>query len=584
MMVLALVFCIGENSSILPDHNNWREDGESLPITYTPAKIVLRALVSALQVEWFLSKRKATVAEIHVFHVVLRNTAINLHELYQLKQFVTKRKQYRNKGSISSLRAKDITTSHLYFKGVKFHYLQKMAGNQLLFGMFGIGKDTERTELSHKATVKAPLEGISNQRNGRLVECARFMQKSVHAKCMAEKLRATNAMDEEVHNHEQKGKGVVESPGRNETGRIRESQGQASKSFKRQQIISGKSRFITSDPSFTGFPFLHPRVDLQILHVAIHEFASDKRNVDKKQHDMLVRALQCVPPTKDKICKLFLTEGLKISTTARCGDLDSTGVYIIRCNQMYSDDCRSRLADRTSHAVHNFVFVSERGVLNLVRLLGLIQCEQYNEPQGGKKEVVEAREYCCAVVMSKQPKGYLPFDRYGYRFLQAHGVDYPDIRIFPCDCIAYPAYCVPTNPKDFRTVENLSDSSVSFYNISMSRVLCEYQDYTDLLRLNSDHVKAFRNVAEMNIINEKLLVDVKCVRDRDIALKERKKEQTKIKRQEAAKLKAETRRLLNAERGIDVAEDNLDTSSSESERGEDVFEYGDEEEAVVNFL
>jgi len=41
---------------------------------------------------------------------------------------------------------------------------------------------------------------------------------------------------------------------------------------------------------------------------------------------------------------------------------------------------------------------------------------------------------------------------------------------------------------------------------------------------------------------------VKCVRDRDIALKERKKEQTKIKRQEAAKLKAETRRLLNAER------------------------------------
>ena len=584
MMVLALVFCIGENSSVLPDHNNWRADGESLPITYTPAKIVLRALVSALQVEWFLSKRRASVAEIHVFHVVLRNTAINLHELYQLKQFVTKRKQYRNRGSFSSLRAKDITTSHLYFKGVKFHYLQKMAGNQLLFGLFGIGKDTERTELSHKATVKAPLEGISNQRNGRLVECARFMQKSVHAKCMAEKLRATNAMDEEVHTHEPKEKRVVESTGGKETGRIRESKEQASKSFKRQQIISGKSRFITSDPTFTGFPFLHPRVDLQILHVAIHEFASDRRNMDKKQHDMLVRALQCVAPSTNQISKLYLTEGLKISTTARCGDLDSTGVYSIRSNQMFSDDCRSRLADRTSHAVHNFVCVSERGVSNLVRLLGLIQCEQYNEPQGGKKELVEAREYCVAVVMSKMPKGYLPFDRYGYRVLQAHGVDYPDIRIFPCDSIAYPAYCVPTNPEDFRTVENLSDSSVSFYNIPMSRVLCEYQAYTDLLCLNSDHVKAFRTVAEMNVINGKLLDDVKSVHDRDKVLKERKKEQTKIKRQEAAKLKAETSRLLKKDRGIVVAEENLDSSSSGSERGKDVFEYGDEEEAVVNFL
>ena len=584
MMVLALVFCIGENSSVLPDHNNWRADGESLPITYTPAKIVLRALVSALQVEWFLSKRRATVAEIHVFHVVLRNTAINLHELYQLKQFVTKRKQYRNRGSFSSLRAKDITTSHLYFKGVKFHYLQKMAGNQLLFGLFGIGKDTERTELSHKATVKAPLEGISNQRNGRLVECARFMQKNVHAKCMAEKLRATNAMDEKVDTHEPKGKRVVESTGEKETGRIRESKEQASKSFKRQQIISGKSRFITSDPTFTGFPFLHPRVDLQILHVAIHEFASDRRNMGKKQHDMLVRALQCVAPSTNQISKLYLTEGLKISTTARCGDLDSTGVYSIRSNQMFSDDCRSRLADRTSHAVHNFVFVSERGVSNLVRLLGLIQCEQYNEPQGGKKELVEAREYCVAVVMSKMPKGYLPFDRYGYRVLQAHGVDYPDIRIFPCDSIAYPAYCVPTNPEDFRTVENLSDSSVSFYNIPMSRVLCEYQAYTDLLCLNSDHVKAFRTVAEMNVINGKLLDDVKSVHDRDKVLKERKKEQTKIKRQEAAKLKAETSRLLKKDRGIVVAEENLDSSSSGSERGKDVFEYGDEEEAVVNFL
>jgi hypothetical protein len=210
-----------------------------------------------------------------------------------------------------------------------------MAGNQLLFGMFGIGKDTERTELSHKATVKAPLEGISNQRNGRLVECARFMQKSVHAKCMAEKLRATNAMDEEVHNHEQKGKGVVESPGRNETGMIRESQGQASKSFKRQQIISGKSRFITSDPSFTGFPFLHPRVDLQILHVAIHEFASDKRNVDKKQHDMLVRALQCVPPTKNKICKLFLIQQQPDVVTWTPLECTSSGV--IKCILMTAE-------------------------------------------------------------------------------------------------------------------------------------------------------------------------------------------------------------------------------------------------------
>ena len=143
---------------------------------------------------------------------------------------------------------------------------------------------------------------------------------------------------------------------------------------------------------------------------------------------------------------------------------------------------------------------------------------------------------------------------------------------------------MPTNPEDFRTVENLSDSSVAFYNIPMSRVLCEYQAYTDLLCLNSDHVKAFRTVAEMNVINEKLLVDVKSVHDRDKVLKERKKDQTKIKRQEAAKLKAETRRLLKEDGGIVVPEENLDSSSSGSERGKDVFEYGDEEEAVVNFL
>ena len=98
-VVLALIFSIGEDSSVLPDHNDWREDGAAFDLEETPAKICFRALVSALQAVWYLSKEDASVEEIHTCHVVLRNAAIHAHLLHRLKQFVVNRKLAHKEGS-----------------------------------------------------------------------------------------------------------------------------------------------------------------------------------------------------------------------------------------------------------------------------------------------------------------------------------------------------------------------------------------------------------------------------------------------------------------------------------------------------
>ena len=116
-VILALIFCIGEDSSVLPDHNEWREDGESMSLEETPAKICLRALVSALQIIWFLGKDDATESEIETCHIVLRNGAINAHLLHRLKQFVCNRKTPAKQGSriFKVWKTSELTLSYFVF-------------------------------------------------------------------------------------------------------------------------------------------------------------------------------------------------------------------------------------------------------------------------------------------------------------------------------------------------------------------------------------------------------------------------------------------------------------------------------------
>ena len=518
-IVLAFIFAIGSDSAVLPDHNRWRTDGASIDPAATPAKIALRALISALQVQWFLSKTEATIAEINVFHIFLRNTAINANQLYRLKQFVINRgnNPKRDKGIYPPLRSKDITSQHLYYHGVKFHYMTLLACFQRLNGLTGSGKDTECSESFHKKVVKAPLEAISNQTAGRLLECARFIQKQLHAECMMHKRRLTieselceNGQSESVDSSSSLDDDFLACPV------VKMVQ---SKCFKSQILTCSGHMFYTGDKFFFGHPFLHPRISLSCLNELFHIYHSRliiSSLVVENEHLYLGLALKIhssprvlmpipLPPV------LILTEAVKRSSTIRCGDLKSSGgSYFIRSTQSYTDDRRGPIEGRTSHAINSFCFI--QGVVDqriaLVRVLGIISME-HTRKDGPNPPTCVPVVYLVVVVMTKVARGYLPFDRYKYSFID-HGPtsSYLDVRIVKADNITSPAFCVPEKADDFRVVDDLQTDHPCYYCISPKRVMSTYYTYDELLMLNTVDVDPTRTILQMNQLNHELEVDV----------------------------------------------------------------------------
>jgi hypothetical protein len=530
---------------------------------------------------WYLSKRSATVREIEVFHIALRNAAIQSHQLYRLKQFVlnrpTKLIPRRNSGKYVPLRLKDLKISHFIFGGIKMHYLLKMAFYQLFLGLGRTAaKDTEISESSHKYIVKAPLEAISNQHSGRTLECARFLQKRTHARGLIRKVEDTDLI--------RGGDGEDEAPepdGRRGCPELWKFRVKQLKS--REVKVEGQSFVWTvaksSDVLVSGFPFLHPSVTFQVLWAVMADYLKDL-----SAHEAAVAATERRGWTQDRLrlsdclglsdsggpsTRVILTEGFRCTTELRTGDIPASGAFFVRSTQEYCDDRRVRVTQRESHSIHSFVFMNFGGMIKLVRVLGCFQLDR------GKGTLCNF--YCCGIIMQLTPPGYLPFDRYQYRLVPAGvvgggvaGADIapsiPDIQLFNLHDIVSPAFCVPTNPRRFQATDDLFDTSVFYYCIPPSRVLCQSESYQDLMSRNSPHLNVFRSVADMNDVNSKLEQDVdefNNVLEQRSALKKAKAAERR--REKAAQKRKRDRREHS---------DTSDSSSSSEEEDEERDDNG----------
>jgi len=490
--------------------------------------------VSTLTVVWYLNKKEASLAEIEVCHVVLRNAAINAGLLYRLKQFIINRPKKPPRGGkhYPRLKSKDLTIAHFYFGGIKFYYLTQLACFQRLYGLYGSGKDTELTESFHKKVVKQPLESISNQFGGRLVECARHMQKHAHAECMnfKSKLSGDKITDPSCDSDDEENK--------DDDVECHFMKKSRSKAFKKQLLHVTESAFHTKDVSFSGFPWLHPFVTLESLFslLTIHRNGLSVDSGKRAEYMVLKQALR--KSDRKQWAKLILIDGYKLSSVLRCGDLDLTkGEYFIRSCQTYQDDRRGPIAQRTSHAINSFVFAKLGEGVELVRILGIVLCEDERARENGQEVAV----YCVVVVLSPAAEEYLPYDVYEYKLLHEVMKTHPDLRIVNTDSITSPCFCVSVQPDNFRTVDNFTTSTPRFYCIPPSRINPRQESYTDLLvRCNTSTVDAFRSVADMNDINSKLGEDVaKFTLDNNAkklektaAAKERRKEKAAKKRLE----------------------------------------------------
>ena len=449
-------------------------------------------------------------------HVLSRNCAINSNVLYRLKQFVLNRRKNVKKFNSTKLSkgypaipASEMTIHHFYYGGVKFHYMTLLACFQRLFGLHGSGKDTEKTECFHKVAVKAPMLAISGRTGSRLLECAKVMQKAAHAACMMEKVKLTQEHDQ------------VSSPSPSEDDDRHHKQARRQsqiKTFKKQIIEMDQATFRGLDDSCTGSPFLHPIVTLEVLFAAFVQYLHGKKEADLDEDEcrLLMRAfdsnqhrLMCgdVVPVK-----WLLTECLKLSTHIRCGDLVTTkGLFYLRSTLQFKDDRKGPIAGRTFHGEHSFVFVSAGvEVHKLVRVLGIVVCED--------NLVSHREEFFIGVVLARAEKGYLPYDQYGYCFIGTRRFEsHPDIQIFNCRSIVYPAWCMPVNPLEFRDLRDLISHNKLYYCITPSRVLCNAPRYDDLCRFSTEQVNAFQEVVEMNRRNEDLKAEVAAFRVADVA-------------------------------------------------------------------
>ena len=533
-ILLAVIFSIGTDSAVLPDHNRWRSDHADVGATETPARIVLRGLISTLELLWFLGKAEATIPELEVCHIVSRNTAINLNAAYTLKQFVLNRSKRpkRNCGMYPSLPISDITIHHFYYHGVKFSYMTTLACFQRLFGLTGSGKDTELTESFHKKVVKAPLEAISNNTAGRDLECARYMQKTVHAECMMQKTVLTNEVE--------KIEGILLP-----SFLALEDSSFRCKSFRRQLLSCKAGRFCTPDPSFIGHPFSHPRISLEILHLTFCYYhrnliASSTSNAIRSEQYNLGLVLKLHAPStggvsanQQPLPKLFLTEAVKMSSQLRCGDLKHTrGDYFIRSTQEYCDDRRGIGSERTFHALNSFCFANiPDGRYSLVRILciGLLE--------GTNTSLV----YCLVVVMTRAKPGFLPYERYKYSFVDdGSSPPYADVFLLNADNISCPAFCVSVNPTRWRAVDDLLSDGELYYCIPPQRVLCKKETYEEMLSLNSTKFDAFRSVIKMNDINRSLEERVAAFNATASDKKEERMAAAAERRKEKAQEKKET--------------------------------------------
>jgi len=490
--------------------------------------------VSALEVHWYLEKRQATLWELDVFHVVLRNAAINANLLYRLKQFVLNRRKKPKRLSkiYPVLKDRDITIHHFYYGGVKFHYMTFFACFQRLFGLHGSGKDTEKTESFHKQSVKAPMQSISNHSGNRLLECAKEMQKSAHAACMMEKVKATQlgavddndvaSADDERDDHTKR-------------KRFR------SQCFKKTNIVVGRRTFRGLDAAFNGSPFLHPIVTLQLLFAAFVEYLTMLERADGETgHVLFLRqALGENPEISYHGNRSFswtLVEGLKLCSDLQCGDLlTADGNFFIRSTRKFKDDRKEAIADRTYHPEHSFVFVQQSvtETEKLIRVLGVIVCQDV--------VTFHREEFFIGVNLCRVRDGYLPFDRYDYCFAKTTELaGYPDIAIFNCKLISSPAWCVPVNPLHFTSLNDPITSKRYHYCIPPSRVLCNAPHYDDLQELNTQNLNPFRDVAELNKLNSDLERDVDVFNSSARAAAQKKKAAQVEVQKETSKRKAKS--------------------------------------------
>ena len=510
-LLLALLFSIEPDDAVLPDHNRWRGDGDGIPNSDTPKKIVLRALVSGLEALWFLEKREATIAELDVCHIVLRNTVMHSNSLYRLKQFMLNRgkKPDRNSGMYPVLKSKEVTLRHFFYHGVKFHYLTLLACFQRLYGLTGSGKDTEMTEAKHKTVVKEPLESISNNTASRQLECARYLQKQAHGQCMEYKLSLT----------EWKGDPQPERTADNDELECSFLTQFNAKSFRKVMLTCTKGGFVNDrDQSFNGFPFLHPSISLGCLYLVfsiyLRELPKPTTTTALREYSTLLEALDspresCKRKSKDDFPHLYLIEGVKMQSYLRCGDLKGTrGSYFLRSTQTYLDDRRGPVAKRTTHALNSFCFVDNVGgvEVRLARILG-IMCLQGGELDHSVT-VSHVENYFLVVLMTKTAKGYLPYDRYKYSYVESESQLHADVRIVKSFNVTSPAFVVSTNPVHFRRVDDFTSTSSSFYCISPRRVQCNVAHYSDLVSENTKSCEAFRSVANMNQSNSFLEASV----------------------------------------------------------------------------
>lgn len=118
-----------------------------------------------------------------------------------------------------------------------------------------ISEDTEGLERFHKEVVKEPLSGISNQAGSRTLECAKYLLKRTHAEGLMHKVDLTDQMaggNDEGH----------------EDGVCSVIWNYRAKNFRWIEIVPRrrlKSFQNSSDAQFSGFPFLHPHISLNLL-------------------------------------------------------------------------------------------------------------------------------------------------------------------------------------------------------------------------------------------------------------------------------------------------------------------------------
>ena len=534
-ILLAVIFSIGTDGAVIPDNNRWRSDHLEVPASETPARIVLRGLISTLEFLWFMGKTEATIPELEVCHIVSRNTAINLNAVYTLKQFVVNRSKRpkRNCGMYPSLPSSDVTIHHFYYHGVKFSYMTTLACFQRLFGLTGSGKDTEMTESFHKKVVKAPLEAISNNTAGRDLECARYMQKTLHAECMMHKTVLSNETE--------KSDGVELSPDSSAEDNLFQC-----KSFRRQQLWSKEGKFCTPDSSFIGHPFLHPRISLEILHITFcvyHEnlMSASTTSTTRREHYELGLVLQLhAPSTRGLLShgptpKLFLTEAVKRSSNLRCGDLKHTrGVHFLRSTQEYSDDRRAIVSQRSFHALNSFCFARiPDGRYCLVRILCIAVLDGTLTPT----------VYCLVVVLNRAKPGFLPYDIYKYSYVDdGTSPPYADVLLLNADNISCPAFCVSVDPTRFKAVDDLLSDGELYYCIPPQRVLCKKGTYEEILSLNSEEFDAFRSVIKMNDMNRNLEEKVAAFNISAVENRAEKAAASAIRRKEQAKAKKDAKK------------------------------------------